>query len=50
MDDATQKVHLGRALLLVGLAGLLVTVVAAFARDIESQGDVGPGRPTGASA
>jgi len=37
MGDAVQKVHLTWAFLLVGLAALLVTVVAAFARDIESQ-------------
>lgn len=46
IGDAVQKVHLTWALLLVGLAALLVTVVAAFARDIESQmASVGAGRP-----
>ena len=36
MADPTQKLHTTWALLLVGLVALLVTVVAAFARDIET--------------
>lgn len=37
VGDPVQSVHLTWALLLVGLVALLVTVVAAFARDIESR-------------
>ncbi len=42
VGNETQKIHLTWALLLVGLAALLVTVVSAFARDIESQIESAP--------
>lgn len=41
MGEAAQRTHLTWALLLVGLATLLVAVVAAFARDIERQTGTG---------
>jgi hypothetical protein len=50
MGDAIQKVHLTWALLLVGLAALLVTVAAAFARDIESGVAPLPDTDTGRTA